>query len=402
MRYENAVEARANSGDTAEHVVRHLMMPGHELARAAPLPGERIGEFLARTGWSKRARFADRKWRWTWQLPTVCMINGAFVLQRQWRRRRIKATDQVVFLSRPLGGDSGAGKQVLGLVALIAASALALWLPGVIGLSGIAGTLVTAGITVGASLLINALVAPKAGGQADAGTAQDTAPQAFSLSAAGNNPRPLQTIPVSYGRLRKHCDFATMPWSEFVGDEQYLNVLLCEGSGRYQHEQVLIDDTPLWTSGGGVNPDFDAQVAFYDPGQTVTLFPVNVTTAVEVNGQQLPPGTGSNPVNDLPLPHSAWNREWLHKRFARIERAATRLTRPSPVSMRLDHEGRDPAASRPRKALPYDRRRTARRDRRDSGDRPHPPPRPQVQSFISRRRRKFARLLARPTRSCVR
>ena len=210
---------------------------------------------------------------------------------------------QVIFLSRPLGGGDGGGKNVLGLVALIAASALALWVPGALGLAGtLAGTLITAGITVGASLLINALVAPKAGGQADAGTPQDSAPQAFSLSAAGNSARALQTIPVSYGRLRKYCDFATLPWSEFVGDEQYLNVLLCEGGGKYQHEQVLIDDTILWTSAGGFNPDFDCVVAFYDPGQTVTLFPANVTTAVEVSGQQLPPGSGSNPVNDLPPP----------------------------------------------------------------------------------------------------
>ena len=82
------------------------------------------------------------------------MINGRLVLQRQWKRRRIKPSDHVVFLSRPLGGEGGAGKQVLGLVALIAASALALWVPGAIGLAGtLAGGLVTAGITVGAWFL---------------------------------------------------------------------------------------------------------------------------------------------------------------------------------------------------------------------------------------------------------
>ena len=107
---------------------------------------------------------------------------------------------------------------------------------------------------------------------------------------------------MSYGRLRKYCDFATLPWSDFIGDDQYLNVLLCEGSGRYDHEQVLLDDTILWDRVNGVNPDFDAQVAFYDPGQTVTLFPVNVTTATEVNGQQLPPGTGGQPVDNFPQP----------------------------------------------------------------------------------------------------
>ena len=205
----------------------------------------------------------------------------------------------------PWAAAGSSGKQVLGIVALIAASALALWAgPAIAGTlfggSALAGGLITAGITVGASLLINALVAPKAGGQAD--STQDSTPQAFSLSAAGNSARALQTIPVSYGRLRKYCDFATLPWSDFIGDDQYLNVLLCEGSGRYDHEQVLIDDTILWDRVNGVNPDFDAQVAFYDPGQTVTLFPVNVTTATEVNGQQLPPGTGGQPVDNFPQP----------------------------------------------------------------------------------------------------
>ena len=70
MRYENAVEARARSGEAAERVVRHLLMPGHEVARAEKRTGERIGAFLERTGWSKRVRFADGKWRWTWRLPT--------------------------------------------------------------------------------------------------------------------------------------------------------------------------------------------------------------------------------------------------------------------------------------------------------------------------------------------
>ena len=291
--------------EVRESAVLHLMMPGHEVARAVPLANERIASFLTRNGWSKRVKFADGKWRWTWKLPTVCLVNGEFVLQRTWKRRRIKATDKVVFVSRPLGGGGSSGKQVLGIIALIAASALALWAgPAIAGTlfggSALAGGLMTAGITVGASLLINALVAPKAGGQAD--STQDSAPQAFSLSAAGNSARALQTIPVSYGRLRKYCDFATLPWSEFVGDDQYLNVLLCEGSGRYDHEQILIDDTILWDRVDGVNPDFDSQVAFYDPGQTVTLFPVNVTTATEVNGQQLPPGIGGQPVDNFPQP----------------------------------------------------------------------------------------------------
>ena len=171
---------RGRASSYAPAVIRHLMMPGHEVARAFPLANERIASFLARNEWSKRVQCADGKCRWTWKLPTVCLVNGEFVFQRAWKRRRIKATDKIVFVSRPLGGGSGSsGKQVLGIVALIAASALALWAgPAIAGTlfggSALAGGLITAGITVGASLLINALVAPKAGGQADSTQELDT------------------------------------------------------------------------------------------------------------------------------------------------------------------------------------------------------------------------------------
>ena len=40
---------------------------------------------------------------------------------------------------------------------------------------------------------------PKAGGQAQ----QENLPQLYSLTAAGNLARPMETIPVSYGRLKR-------------------------------------------------------------------------------------------------------------------------------------------------------------------------------------------------------
>src|SRR4029453_1983485 len=106
MRYHDAVKERERSGDTAERVIRHLVMPAHEIARAELREGERIGEFLERAGWARRIKFGDGKWRWTWKLPTVCIVNGVFLLQRAWKRRRIKDSDSIVFLSRPLGGGN--------------------------------------------------------------------------------------------------------------------------------------------------------------------------------------------------------------------------------------------------------------------------------------------------------
>lgn len=303
--------------------VLHFVMPGHEIARALPDVGERIGDFLERMGWAKRARCADGKMRWQFglRLPTICIVNGAAVLQRQWRRRRIKATDSVMFLSRPQGGGgSGSGKQILGLVALVALAAFAIWagpiVAGMAGLEGLAfgsltyAQLFTAGIVFGGTMLINTFTAPQAGG-----LGEDQPAQVYSLSASGNTGRPLQMIPVWYGRIKSFSDWATQAWSEYVGDTQYLNVLLTPTCGKLDLEAITNDDTPLWnktdgviggTGSGGTPPPesgwystsqitdpgvgvtgVDMQVATYNPGEEVTLFPADVTTAVEVSGQQL-------------------------------------------------------------------------------------------------------------------
>jgi hypothetical protein len=275
--------------------VLHYCLPGHELARAVPIVGERIGEFLARSGWATRRKIKGR-WRYCFRLPTVCLINGEYVLQRQWRRRRITSSDHVAFLSRPLGGSGGSGntKAVLGIVALIAVAAFAWWAGPLIagalgfGATGLGAGFFTNAIILGGSLLINALVTPKAGG-----ANEDSAevPQVYSLTAGGNVARVLETIPCRYGRLKRFADFATAPWSEYYGDEQYLHILLSEGVGKFQRHKIYIDDSELWDSTAGINPAFDAQIEFKNPNETVTLFPADVVTATEVAGQQLPSGT---------------------------------------------------------------------------------------------------------------
>src|SRR5215510_4140165 len=104
--------------------VRHLVMPGLEVARADARPRETVTAFLRRTGWATY----DRKYGWQFRkgLPTVLDINGEAVWRRDWRRRRIGVGADVRFVSGPRGGNGGA-KQVVQLVALIAVSAFAFW-----------------------------------------------------------------------------------------------------------------------------------------------------------------------------------------------------------------------------------------------------------------------------------
>lgn len=271
--------------------VLHVVMPGVEIARQAPRANETVTAFLRRTGWAKRDK--DYGWQFARGLPTVLEVNGEPVLRKRWASTRIAANDNVRFVSYPLGGQGGNAKQVIGLVALLAVSAFAAWAPAALfgmtaGSFAALGT--TAAIGLGGALLVNALVAPKAGATNDPAAKQD---QIYTVQAQGNVAKLGQPLPVVYGRLKRYPDFAATPWGEFVGNDQYVNILLSVGMGLFDYEQVLVSDTPMWNPVDGVLPAFSsAQVAFYAPGQNIDLFPINVSQSDEVSGQQLPHGTG--------------------------------------------------------------------------------------------------------------
>src|SRR5690606_26699373 len=151
-----------------------------------------------------------------------------------------------------------------------------------------AGQLATGALLLGGSLLISALTAPKPGATNDPDAKID---QIYSVQAQGNAARLGQPLPVWYGRLKHYPDFAASPWGEFIGNDQYLNVLLSTTVGKMSYETLFVDDTPMWTAANGVLSGFSsAEVAFYEPGEQVTLFPVNAHSAAEVTGQQLPNG----------------------------------------------------------------------------------------------------------------
>lgn len=297
---ERSRTRRERRSEAARRPVLHVVAPGFEVAREAPRKGETITAFLRRTGWATR----DPKYGWQFRkgLPTILEINGAAVLRKDWRRTKIAANDNVQFVSFPRGGGGKGGmKQVVGLVALVALAAFAAPLAGAalgaVGLSSSAtliggltlGQALTGALMLGGSLLISSLTAPKPGATNDPDAKID---QIYSVQAQGNAARLGQPLPVWYGRQKDFPDFAAAPWGEFVGNDQYLNVLLCTSMGKMWYEQLLVDDTPMWNPTDGVLPAFSsAQIKFYGPGETIDLFPVNIAQSSEVTGQQLPRGT---------------------------------------------------------------------------------------------------------------
>ena len=251
--------------------IQHVVLPGQVIGEAESRARETVASFLRRTGWDIN------------RLPTICVVNDAPVLRAEWRKTRIRKTDVVVFQSRPLGsGGSSSTKSTIGLIGMIALAALS---GPFAGLFAAAGTftygLLAAGFIAGGSFLLNTFLSP--------GAKTETQQQSlYSFGNQTNSARPLDVIPVRYGRTKVTPDYAAVPWSETIGDDLYLNLLLVNGLGRYQRDQILIDDTVLWDRTAGWNASFtDVQVQFVEPGDAVTLFPVNVATSVEVAGQEL-------------------------------------------------------------------------------------------------------------------
>ncbi|WP_454917269.1 host specificity factor TipJ family phage tail protein [Xanthobacter sediminis] len=253
------------------HDAIYLTLPGAITRRATPLAGETVAAFLVRTAWP------------TTVLPTVCALNGEPVLRAEWGERVLGEDDQLAFIARPMGGGGRAqNKQVMGLVAMIGLSLLA---PGVgtfLG-GGLIGAIGQGAFLVGGAFAVSTLVNVRASGAGGGDTGG-----VYSFGQQRNSAQLLQTIPVSYGRVKKTPPYAAVPWAEYSGNDQYLNVLLCQGSGQYSTESIYVDDTLLWTAADGVSDDFDGvDLQICPPGTPVTLFPVNVATSAEVSGQEL-------------------------------------------------------------------------------------------------------------------
>jgi len=247
---------------------------------ARAVMGETIAAYLSRVAW----RF---------ELPTICVINGEYYARDEWATRALAVNDNIEFISRPLGsGSTGTTiKSIASVVALVALTAVApqlgataagaLLFGGGAAAGGLA-SIISAAIVGAGALAISYFLTPKAGGKSAATEAL------YSFGFQGNAARPMQPIPVLNGRLRFAPDYAAPTYSEYSGDAMIDYALYAITCGRWRPEQVLIGDTPIWDSETGPNPDYPGiEFQFVEPGEQVTLYPVNVVTADELSGTEL-------------------------------------------------------------------------------------------------------------------
>ena len=220
------------------------------------------------------------------KLPFIAILNGAPLLRanKGWHKS-LKDGDILTFVTRPQGGGGGSNplRVVLMIGLSLAAPGIGTALASSLGATTVFGmsaaSLLGGAVSLLGSMVINALVPASTPPQVRQQNISAASPT-YSLTAQGNSARLLEPIPVQYGRHIAYPDFVAAPYTEYAGNEQYLYQLFCIGQGEYDIEQIRVEDTPI-TSFAEVTTEI------VPPNTRVTLFPTNVSTVGEVNGQEL-------------------------------------------------------------------------------------------------------------------
>ena len=230
-----------------------------------------------------------------WSIPYIAFLDGKPILRKDWDDV-LESEHCLAFIEAKAipqdGGDLGGLLRTgLMIAAVVYAPYIANWAAGgfttaawqgaVAGTfaATTAGAFATAGVMLAGMTLINAVLPVKplsSQQQAELAAPSPT----YNLQAQGNAARIGAAIPEHFGRLRAYPDFASMPYTEYINNEQYLYQLLCVGRGEYLIEDIKLEDTPIQNFN-------DVETWQIGPNEPFTEFPTNVTTSMEVSGQDL-------------------------------------------------------------------------------------------------------------------
>lgn len=219
-----------------------------------------------------------------WARPYIALLDGKPVLRKDWGTLIVLRGQVIIFVDVEALPQGGGGSNPVRVIAMLAVVALSIAVPylapagSMFAAGTLGGSLVSAGIMLVGSALVNALI-PAQALPAGPGSAPQASPT-YTLTAQGNTARLEQAVPEHFGRMLAYPDYGAQPYQEFSGNEQILYCFLCIGRGEYDIEAIRIEDTPI--------SEFDdVTYEVVPPDTLVTLFPANVVTSIEVGGQEM-------------------------------------------------------------------------------------------------------------------
>lgn len=208
--------------------------------------GERLNDAVTRA--TSEVPLANFKVEEVFQV----VVNGLAIEFEFWSTIALKESDQVVISPRIRSGDAG---QIFKTVAIIVVSIVAAYFLGPEVLGPIWGSLAVAGVTIGAALLLNALIPPpvaSAGDLSSIGGSMDGS-QMYSINGQSNQVQRYNTVPKVYGQFRMFPTIAAVPYTELSVDKttgetiQYLYAIYDFGLGTVAVTDLKVGDTPLST-----------------------------------------------------------------------------------------------------------------------------------------------------------
>jgi hypothetical protein len=214
-------------------------------------------------------------------------VNGLLIAPEFWEFTALKKTDDVIISPKISSGDSG---QLFKTAALIVVAVVASYFlgpeAGAPFWEAIGSSLAVAAVTIGAALLLNALIPPPAQKLGDLGSlgGDINNSQMYSISGQSNQVRRYETVPKVYGTFRMFPNIAAIPYTELSaspGTQANFTI----GDIYYQAVKNGVDGnkvTIVYQSGGTAGSETVTVSGTY-PNATVTIkIAPGVSTAAQV------------------------------------------------------------------------------------------------------------------------
>lgn len=231
------------SGELVPHIPLTLARHPLEMARETLLlpAGGTIAEILLAAGLPPQA-VAEGTYH-------VRLRGGHDIPPAVWHRVRPKAGYLIEVRALPAGSGFGNIARIVLQIGLVLVGA---YLGGIygaslgaaLGTSAAVGTaIITTGVSLIGSLALNALIPPATPRFRD--TVNEATSPTLSITGSRNQANPNGPIPKIYGRHRIYPPYAAQPYTEVVGNDQYLNLLFCAGYGPLELSDFRIGETPI-------------------------------------------------------------------------------------------------------------------------------------------------------------